>query len=186
MNNPYLIVGLLEAFEWFDESLQLSLRDLGWPQLTRPESMVMMHVQMDIVRPTDIARSLRLTRQAVHHTIASLVDRGVFELVDDPDDGRIRIVQLTAMGTAMRGDAQKIVDRLTSILTTRIGKANMAKLRAALDQEWGAPVVAGVGTGPSRTFAALLLKSAPKRSRAPNRSSSQRDAPTKRAQKNVK
>ncbi|WP_426031319.1 MarR family winged helix-turn-helix transcriptional regulator [Caulobacter sp. DWP3-1-3b2] len=137
----YLIVPLLQGFEWFDESLQLSLRENGWPPLTRPESIVMMHVQMDIVRPSDIARSLRLTRQAVHVTIKTLVDRGVFEMADDPIDGRIKIVKLTPMGEAMRQDAKTIVDQLTDILTLRVGPKKIKALREAFLADWGEPVV---------------------------------------------
>ncbi|MNL21465.1 MarR family protein [compost metagenome] len=140
-NSDYLIVPLLAGFEWFDESLQMSLREAGWPHLTRPESMVMMHVQMEVVRPADIARSLRLTRQAVHSTINALVERGVFELVDDPTDGRIRIVQLTPMGKAMRQDAQKIVAHLTDELGRRIGARRVKALRESFAGDWGPPVV---------------------------------------------
>ncbi len=139
--SDYLIVPLLAGFEWFDESLQMSLREAGWPHLTRPESMVMMHVQMDVVRPADIARSLRLTRQAVHSTINSLVERGVFELVDDPTDGRIRIVQLTPMGKTMRQDARKIVEHLTQELSRRIGARRVKALHEAFAGDWGAPIV---------------------------------------------
>lgn len=150
INSDYLIVPLLSGFEWFDESLQMSLREAGWPHLTRPESMVMMHVQMDVVRPADIARSLRLTRQAVHSTINALVERGVFELADDPTDGRIRIVQLTPMGQAMRKDAQKIVEQLTEELGRRIGPRRVKALREAFGGDWGPPIVhplSGADTG---------------------------------------
>ncbi len=150
MNSNYLIVPLLAGFEWFDESLQMSLREAGWPHLTRPESMVMMHVQMNIVRPADIARSLRLTRQAVHSTINALVDRGVFELVNDPEDGRIKIVQLTPMGNAMRQDAQKIVDSLTEELGRRIGTKNVKALRDAFGRDWGAPYLHSFGAPGAR------------------------------------
>ncbi len=139
--SDYLIVPLLAGFEWFDESLQMSLREAGWPHLTRPESMVMMHVQMDVVRPADIARSLRLTRQAVHSTINSLVERGVFEMADDPTDGRIRIVQLTPMGKAMRQDARKIVEHLTQELSRRIGARRVKALNEAFAGDWGAPII---------------------------------------------
>jgi DNA-binding MarR family transcriptional regulator len=145
MNSDYLIVPLLAGFEWFDESLQMSLREAGWPHLTRPESMVMMHVQMNVVRPADIARSLRLTRQPVHSTINSLVERGVFEMADDPTDGRIRIVQLTPMGKAMRQDAQKIVAELTEELGRRIGAKRVKALREAFGSDWGAPILCSLG-----------------------------------------
>lgn len=146
----YMIVPLLEGFEWFDEGLQRSLKAAGWPALTRPESMVMMHVQMNIVRPADIARSLRLTRQAVHATIATLIERGVFRLAPDPTDGRIKIVELTEMGSAMRRDATKIVDALAEALTARIGARTVAALRKAFDTDWGEPVTVDTvpGLGP--------------------------------------
>ena len=51
----YLIVPLLQGFEWFDESLQRSLQARGWPQLTQPESSVMIHVILGINRPAEIA-----------------------------------------------------------------------------------------------------------------------------------
>lgn len=149
-NVSYLIVPLLQGFEWFDESLQRSLREIGWPNLTRPESMVMMHVQFNIVRPADIARSLGLTRQAVHVTISALVKRGVFELVDDPVDRRIKIVQLTAKGNAMRHDAQLIVQELTAQLSRRIGKPQLRALREAFSRDWGGPIVCTVENGVAR------------------------------------
>ncbi|MGB3626234.1 MAG: MarR family winged helix-turn-helix transcriptional regulator [Henriciella sp.] len=152
MRNPYLIVTLLEAFEWYDECLQLSMQSLGWPELSRSESMVMMHVQLNNVRPADIARSLRLTRQAVHHTIGALVDRGILELVDDPTDGRVRIVQLTELGRAMRRDARKIVNGLGKVLGDKIGDAEFEHLRSILQREWGPPVIVREGTGPGKKY----------------------------------
>lgn len=145
VNSDYLIVTLMAGFEWFDESLQNSLREAGWPQLTRPESMVFMHVQMNIVRPADIARSLRLTRQAVHSTIQTLVKRGIFEMADDPSDGRIKIVQLSEMGLAMRADGRRITDRLTEELAGKIGPDAVEAMRNALKGGWGDPVLIKLG-----------------------------------------
>jgi DNA-binding MarR family transcriptional regulator len=149
-NVAYLIVPLLQGFEWFDESLQLSLRAQGWPNLTRPESMVMMHVQLGIVRPADIARSLRLTRQAVHWTIASMVEQGIFELADDPGDRRVKVVKLTKMGSAMRGDAQLIVKHLTERLAARIGQSRVQALREAFASDWGEPITYTISDGGAR------------------------------------
>ena len=163
MNEKYLIASLLLGFEWFDESLQLSLRANGWSELTRPESMIMTHVQMGIVRPSDIARSLRLTRQAIHVTIKSMVKRDFFELVDDPIDGRIRIVKLTATGETMREDAQAIIDALTAELARKIGVRQVKGLREALAQEWGQPLVimAAKRTKQASSHKATALKVGP-------------------------
>lgn len=138
--SDYLFTLLLEGFAWFDEGLQQSLRAAGLPQLSRTESMIMAHVQRNVVRPADIARSLRLTRQAVHQSVATLVERGLFELRPDPDDRRVKTVHLTAKGSAMRAHAQQVVQQLTEKLASRIGAPQVEALRQAFRHPWGEPV----------------------------------------------
>ena len=136
-HKKYPIVALLQGFEWFDEGLQRALKARRWPALTRPESMVMIHVLLDVTRPTDIARSLRLTRQAVHASIAQMIAKGLFVLVDDPTDGRMRVVKLTRMGEAMRKDANAIVESLTVTLKKRLGSKRYKAFIEALGADWG-------------------------------------------------
>lgn len=138
--SDYLFVLLLEGFDWFDEGLQQSLRAAGIKPLTRTESMIMAHVQRNVVRPSDIARSLRLTRQAVHQAIAALVERGLFELRPDPTDGRVKTVHVTAEGNAMRAQARAVVEQLTEALAFRIGQQQIDALRSAFRLPWGEPV----------------------------------------------
>ena len=146
-HTEYLIIPLLEGFEWFDESLQRSLQAAGWPALTRPESMVIAHVQLELVRPAEIARRLRLTRQAVHSTIAGLVERGIFALAPDPHDRRIKVVQLTEVGEAIKADAMRIVEDISRQLEARIGRARMTALVEAFAADWGEPItITGVGS----------------------------------------
>ena len=140
IETEFLFVSLLEGFEWFDESLQMSLKAAGLPPLSRSESMIMIHVQMGITRPSEIARSLRLTRQAVHQSIASLAERDIFELLPDPDDGRVKVVHLTEKGRAMRKDANRATRALTDILGYRIGQPQVDALRSAFRYPWGDPV----------------------------------------------
>ncbi|WEK44060.1 MAG: MarR family transcriptional regulator [Candidatus Sphingomonas colombiensis] len=138
--NFHLIKPLFQGFEWFDEGLQRSLKAAGWAPVTRPESMVILHVLGGETRPADIARALRLSRQAVHSTIASLVEAGFFALAPDPADGRVKIVVLTDKGRAMKDDADRIVERLAIALEKRIGKREMAALRGVFATDWGEPV----------------------------------------------
>lgn len=135
----YLIVPLLQAFFWFDDGLQAYLRSRGWDQVTRPQSMVMLNVVVGITRPSDIARNLGISRQAVHSTIAQMIEMGMLELKDDPEDGRSKVVAITAKGQAMRMDANAAVDALTAELGKRIGAGNIANLVKAFKADWGAP-----------------------------------------------
>ena len=138
-STKYLITPLLEGFEWFDNGLQRSLQAAGWAPVTRAESMVILHVLVGRQRPTDIARSLRLSRQAVHATVGSLVDAGFFALEPDRTDRRMKIVVLTELGWRMFNDANSIVEQLGAELEKRIGRRNMRALRKAFEVEWGEP-----------------------------------------------
>lgn len=133
----YLIIPLLQGFEWFDEGLQRSLSARGLTTLTRPESMIMIHVIQEMVRPSEIARSLGLTRQAVHRTIGQICDKGLFELQPDPDDGRGSIIVLTPQGEAMRRDAQHIVGAIHKVLEQRLGSKAFDELVRLLERDWG-------------------------------------------------
>lgn len=135
----YLITPLLSGFEWFDNGLQRSLQAAGWAPVTRAESMVILHVLVGHQHPADIARSLRLSRQAVHSTVASLVKAGFFALEPDKTDGRMKIVTLTPLGWSMFNDANSIVDQLGAELEKRIGRRNMRALRSAFEVDWGEP-----------------------------------------------
>jgi DNA-binding MarR family transcriptional regulator len=146
-NIAYLIVPLLQGFEWFDEGLQASLQARGWPTLTGPESMVVIHVIVNIVKPSEIARSMGLTRQAVHITIGQMVKKGILELLDDPVDKRGKIVSLTTTGKAMRRDAQMTVQYCAEQLAARIGDKHVQNLKAAFATNWGEPVICPLQPG---------------------------------------
>lgn len=138
-STKYLIKPLFQGFEWFDNGLQRSLQAAGWAPVTRAESIVILHVLVGTQRPAEIARSLRLSRQAVHATIGSLVEAGFFALEPDPTDGRMKIVVLTEQGWKMFNDANSIVEQLGAVLEKRIGRRKMRALRDAFEVEWGEP-----------------------------------------------
>jgi len=137
----YLIIPLWEGYEWFDEGLQKSLKALGWPTMTGPESMIIVHVILGINRPSEIARSLGLTRQAVHFTINKIIKKGIVELHSDPLDARSSVVGFTKIGKTMRRDARMIVAHIEQVLIERIGAKNVQNLKAALAPDWGPPVI---------------------------------------------
>src|SRR3546814_7706940 len=98
MRTNQLIIALFQRFCWLDEGLQARLHDRGWPDISRPQSMVMTNIVSGIVRPSDIARNLGVSRQAIHNTINLMVKLGMVELAPDPEDRRHVIVSLTETG----------------------------------------------------------------------------------------
>ena len=137
MRTNQLIIALFQRFCWLDEGLQARLHDHGWPDVNRPQSMVMTNIVSGIVRPSDIARNLGVSRQAIHSTIGQMVKLGIVQLEVDPEDRRHMIVSLTGLGARMRKDAQRSMDALTAQIAARLGEDRFDALLAALEADWG-------------------------------------------------
>lgn len=137
MRTNQLIIALFQRFCWLDEGLQARLHDHGWPDVNRPQSMVMTNIVSGIVRPSNIARNLGVSRQAIHSTINQMVKLGIVQLDVDPDDRRHMIVSLTDLGARMRKDAQRSMDALTAQIADRLGQDKFDALLAALEADWG-------------------------------------------------
>lgn len=155
MRTNQLIIALFQRFCWLDEGLQARLHDHGWPDVNRPQSMVMTNIVSGIVRPSDIARNLGLSRQAIHSTINQMVKLGIVQLEVDPSDRRHMIVSLTDLGARMRRDAQRSMDALTTQIASMLGQDKFDALLAALDADWGD----NIERGPARRLRDINLKS---------------------------
>ncbi|MBR2172613.1 MarR family winged helix-turn-helix transcriptional regulator [Sphingopyxis sp.] len=137
MRTNQLIIALFQRFCWLDEGLQARLHDHGWPDVNRPQSMVMTNIVSGIVRPSDIARNLGISRQAIHSTINQMVKLGIVQMDVDPADRRHMIVSLTDLGARMRKDAQRSMDDLTAQIAAKLGQDKFDALLAALEADWG-------------------------------------------------
>ncbi|WP_447763212.1 MarR family winged helix-turn-helix transcriptional regulator [Sphingopyxis panaciterrae] len=137
MRTNQLIIALFQRFCWLDEGLQARLHDRGWPDVNRPQSMVMTNIVSGIVRPSDIARNLGVSRQAIHSTIGQMVKLGIVQLEVDPADRRHMIVSLTETGARMRQDAQHAMDALTAQISDVLGQDRFDALLTALEADWG-------------------------------------------------
>ena len=144
----HVLLSLLRGFYWFDEGLQNYLQARGWPVVTRPQSMVMANLVLGVRRPSDIARNMGVSRQAIHATINQMVELGIVELVDDPSNGRVKVIAPTKMGETMRVDAQASMILMGEELGRRLGKANFLKTAHLLHEDWG----------PAMTFTAEDVK----------------------------
>jgi DNA-binding MarR family transcriptional regulator len=136
-----LILPLLQGFFWFDDGLQAHLQAHGWTEVTRSQSMVMTNVVIGVQKPSDIARNLGVSRQSVHATINQMVEKGVLELADDPEDGRAKIVVLSEVGQQMREDANQAMAQMMAQLRRRIGARNVDNLIKAFSADWGQPPI---------------------------------------------
>lgn len=134
-----LIWGLLRGFRWLDSALQENLATRGYARLGATESQIMLFVAASVARPSEIARQLGLSRQAIHKATGVLIERKLVSLVDDPADGRGKVIVFRADGEAQRRDALEIIERLEQELESRIGKRRLEACAHALREDWGEP-----------------------------------------------
>lgn len=141
MAKPKVHLGqlLLRAFYWMDEGLQYGLQVKGWPEVTHAQSMLIITVSEGVTRPSAIARQLGISRQAVHQSLNEMVKLGVLELVQDPDDGRAKRVQIPKLVLPIVQEARKISTSLEKKLVKRLGGDSLNEMRKILEKDWKAP-----------------------------------------------
>ena len=152
MDPPNLFIPLFEAFAWFETGLQVYMREAGWPAVTRPQTMVLITITQGANRPAEIARRLSITRQSVGKTIAEMLELGLIELKEDPQDKRAKVVSISELGERRWRDSRDAVRAMTQELSRRIGSRNVANLIEAMAQNWGEPIqtFAAAPQAPSR------------------------------------
>lgn len=143
MSDGRLMMDLMRAFYWLDEGLQAALEARGWGRFSRSKSFTLANVALGVQRPSDIARNLGISRQAVSAMLREMVDEGLVRLDPDPSDGRAVIVQFNEKSRNLRSDALMSLDELEAAICDRIGTTAFAALRKAVARNWGeVPVVA--------------------------------------------
>lgn len=155
---------LFECARLLDEIAQAEVnRQAGQRLLTPALARLLPHLSRDGIRPTELARRVDVTKQAVGQALAGLSALRLVELVPDPSDGRARLVRLTEAGAAAYGHGRGVLAFYASALSTQLGRARIAEISTGLTevlavlQQWtaqGAPVqdrIPGGSAGPHLT-----------------------------------
>lgn len=134
-----LMAGLLTRFIWFDQALQNSFEARGFPRVSRSESQVIVLAANGVKRPTDIAKTLGFSRQAVNQTLKSLIKRKLITLEPDPTDGRCLIVTPSLEGLPIVRSAMNILDHLECYLREIHGDEKLDVMLSMFQEDWGPP-----------------------------------------------
>ena len=102
------------------------------PALRASHTALFPHLTSDGVRGADLARKLGVSKQAISQLVAELEYWGVVEQVDDPRDGRAKLVRFTAKGEQGLLQGIEVLRELERELADKIGKRRMQELHTAL------------------------------------------------------
>lgn len=83
-------------------------------------------------RSTELARRMGVSRQAVRKTLKSLLEEGLVEYLEDPDDGRAFLVRFTRAGMKRMADMHAAIQRVEAALDKELGKERMRITRDVL------------------------------------------------------
>ncbi len=99
----------------------------------RPAHMALFpHIALEGTRPSELAKALGISKQAVGQLVGELEAMGIVERRPDPDDGRAKRVVFTERGLQSILEGLDHLRRIEAELTKAIGEDTMASLRAAL------------------------------------------------------
>ena len=134
--SPFLIMRMLEGWDWFDNRLREQIRRKGYRTFNKTQSMMIIYVANGLRRPADIARQINLSRQAVLHMADQLIKAEILEAHPDPDDGRSKILKFNAASYEARMFSEGVLYALEKKLTEKIGAEDMRTLRRILNAAW--------------------------------------------------
>jgi DNA-binding MarR family transcriptional regulator len=102
------------------------------PPLRASHTALFPHLTSEGVRGADLAKKLGVTKQAISQLVAELEYWGVVEQVEDPKDGRAKLVRFTPKGEQGLLEGLAVLASLEEELGDKIGKRRMQELHTAL------------------------------------------------------
>jgi DNA-binding MarR family transcriptional regulator len=131
-----LMLDLVKAIYWFDESLQNGLKAKGWDGITRSQSLVLVNLANGETRSSRIAENVGVSRQAMSQMLAEMAAKDLIKIDDDPNDRRARIISFSPAAQPLREDANAILLDLEKRLEKTIGRSRMNAIRAGMAIDW--------------------------------------------------
>ncbi len=132
-----LLRDLVHATYWLDDGLQAYMREHAGMSLPRAQSMMMVYISEGVDRPSDLAKRLRVTKQAVRQGLKELIAKDILTIEPDPSNGRQKLIRFTDHGRELRDIAREGLENLEATLKRHIGVEPVKAMRKALDADWG-------------------------------------------------
>jgi DNA-binding MarR family transcriptional regulator len=112
--------------------IHAGLAQVGFTDVNSAHFVVFQHMRPEGMRATDLAARAQITKQSMGYLIEYLEARGYVQRVEDPEDKRARLVQLTARGWALDRAARGIVHEVEQEWRQYVGADRFAILEEVL------------------------------------------------------
>jgi DNA-binding MarR family transcriptional regulator len=112
--------------------LDAALRDAGFADLRSSHAAPFMVLDPQGTRASVLAARAHMTKQAMGELVAYLVEHGYLETVQDPSDGRARLVRATARGWRAVDTGVAVIGAFDDWLEEQLGTDGATRLRRDL------------------------------------------------------
>ncbi|GII30421.1 MarR family winged helix-turn-helix transcriptional regulator [Planotetraspora mira] len=123
---------LLAGFRALIDRLNAELARQGHPDVRPVYGFAMQAIGLDGASASEMGRRLGVSKQAAGKTVDRLEELGYAERVDDPVDGRRKLIRLTPRGIDALGRSAIIFDELRADWAATLGVDRLADLEDAL------------------------------------------------------
>lgn len=135
------LIRLLDiTFSEYDAEITRRLSTTDYSDIRPAHGCVFGNVDPDGTRLTDLADRAHMTKQSVGEVVTDLQQRGYVERVPDPNDGRAKIIRLTARGHDAQALGWKLINDIEREWAERFGTERIAALRETLEAVTAEPL----------------------------------------------
>ena len=117
------------------------LNAAGFDDLRLPHMAVLQFPGPDGVRPGTLAERAGMSKQAMNQLLKSLEALGYLVRSAAPDEGRARIVRVTARGRAAYAKIHGILRDIERDWRAELGPGRFAELKRLLLRVWDSPLI---------------------------------------------
>ncbi len=130
---------LLETHRALSNELMEALVERGYPDARPSHAAVFMNIDRRWgTRLGVLARRARMTKQGMMLIVDDMESRGFVRRVPDPEDGRAKVVRLTARGRRYVAEARRVVAGIEARARRELGERRFEALWSALEYLSGA------------------------------------------------
>src|SRR5918995_3865557 len=119
------------SYRAMDERVLRAVRDGGY-DVTPAQARLAQRIADDGTRLTELAERAQVTKQTASLLVAALEREGLVERVPDPEDGRARLIRLSARGREAAQRAMEVVVGVEQEWAEHLGPELTERLREAL------------------------------------------------------
>lgn len=105
----------------------------GYPWVSEARGAIIGHLRPGGRAQSELAKALKVTKQAIQQFVDELEGEGAVERIVDPRDARGKIVRLTPRGTAFIEEGNVVKREIEARYARRVGHKRFSALNELLD-----------------------------------------------------